>query len=90
MNIKTLHMTGDSDLVVSQVKNKFVAKNSRLKQYKDVMWDTIMKFDNFSIDAIPREGNHLANNLVISTSTSQIFKEINLYKVEVNYRRVAT
>jgi hypothetical protein len=69
MNIKTLHVRGDP----------------RLKQYRDVMWDTIKKFDNFSIETIPREENHLADNLAVSASTFQIFKEIGLYKVEVNY-----
>jgi ribonuclease HI len=86
MNIKTLHVKGDSDLIVSQVNKKFVAKNPRLKQYRDVVWDAIKKFDNFSIEAIPREENHLADNLVVSASTLQLFKEIGLYKVEVNYR----
>jgi ribonuclease HI len=86
MNIKTLHVKGDSDLIISQVNKKFTAKNPRLKQYRDVVWDAIKKFDNFSIESIPREENHLADNLVVSASTLQIFKEISLYKVEVNYR----
>jgi hypothetical protein len=50
------------------------------------VWDSMKKFDNFSIEAIPREDNYLANNLVVSASTLQLFKEIGLYKVEVNYR----
>lgn len=32
MNIKSLHVRGDSDLIVSRVNKKFVAKNPRLKQ----------------------------------------------------------
>jgi hypothetical protein len=43
-------------------------------------------FDNFSIEAIPREENHLVENLAVSASTLQLFKEVGLYKVEVNYR----
>jgi hypothetical protein len=43
-------------------------------------------FGNFSIEAIPREDNHLAENLVVSASTRKIFKEIGLYKVEVYYK----
>jgi ribonuclease HI len=74
MNIKSLHVRGDSDLIVSQVNKNFTAKNPRLKQYRDVVWDAMKRFDNFSIEAIPREENHLADNLVISTSTLQFSK----------------
>jgi ribonuclease HI len=78
MNIKNLHVKGDSDLIVSQVNKKFAAKNPRLKQYRDVVWDAIKRFDNFSIEAIPREENHLADNLVVSASNLQLSKEIGL------------
>jgi ribonuclease HI len=64
MNIKSLHVRGDSDLIVSQVNKNFAAKNPRLKQYRDVIWDAMKRFDNFSIEAIPREENHLVDNLV--------------------------
>ena len=86
MDIKTLHIRGDQDLIISQVNKKFTAKTPRLKEYKDTVWDTIMKFDNFCFEYIPREENHLADNLVVSTSTLQLFKEIGLYKVEENYK----
>ena len=86
MNIKNLHVKGDSDLIVSQVNKKFVAKNPKLKQYRDVVWDAIKRFDNFSTEAITREENHLADNLVVSASNLQISKEIGFYKVEVNFR----
>jgi ribonuclease HI len=86
MNIKTLHVKGDSDLIVSQVNKNFAAKNPSLKQCRDVVWDAIKKFDNSSIEAIPREENHLVDNLVVSDSTMQLFKEIDLYKVELNFR----
>jgi ribonuclease HI len=83
-NIKSLHVRGYFDLIVSQVNKNYVAKKPRLKYYMDVIWDAIKKFDRFSIEAIPRGKNHLADNLVISPSTQQIFKEVGLSKVEVN------
>jgi ribonuclease HI len=86
MNIKSLHVRGDSNLIISQVNKKFATKNPRLKHYKDVVWDAMKKFENFFIESIPREENHLAYNLVFFASTLQILKEISLYKVEVNYR----
>jgi hypothetical protein len=36
------------------------------------------RFDNFSIEAIPREENNLVDNLAVSVYTLQIFKEIGL------------
>ena len=55
--IKCLSVIGDSDLIVSQVKNQFAAKNNRLRDYRNVVWDTIEMFDAFAIQAIPREEN---------------------------------
>jgi ribonuclease HI len=63
MKIKTLHVKGDYDLIASQVNKKFAARNSRLKQYRDVVWDAINKFDNFSNEVIAREENHLTTLL---------------------------
>jgi hypothetical protein len=86
MNIRFLHVRGHSNLIVSQVNKNFTAKNPILKQYKDVVWDATKKFSNFSIESIPREENHLENKFFVSASTLQYFKEINLYKVEVNFK----
>ena len=53
MKINCLNVIGDSDLVVSQVKNQFVAKNDRLRSYRNAVWDTIETFDAFSIKVVP-------------------------------------
>jgi hypothetical protein len=65
MNIKSLCVKGDLDLIVSQVNKNFIANNPSLKQYKDVIWDAMKRFDEFSIESIPREENHFAENLYI-------------------------
>jgi hypothetical protein len=65
-------------LSFSQINRNFATKNSRLKQYRDVVWDAMKKFDEF-----PREENQLVDSLDVSTFTLQHFKEIGLYKVEV-------
>jgi hypothetical protein len=79
-------VNGYSNLIVSQVNKKFVAKNPKLKQYRDVVWDAIKRFDNFSTEAITREENHLADNLAVSASNLQLCKETGFYKVEVKFR----
>ena len=61
MKINCLNVIGDSDLVVSQVKNQFVAENDRLRSYRNAIWDEIEMFDAFSIKAVPREENTLAD-----------------------------
>jgi ribonuclease HI len=86
MNINYLHVKGDSDMIILEVNRKFAAKNRWLKQYRDVILEAINKFDKFSIEVIPREENPLENNIIVSTSTLQFFKEIGLCKVEVNFR----
>ena len=86
MNIKNPHVKGDSNLIVSQVNRKFATKNPRLKKYRDVVWEAIKGFGNFSIEAIPREENRLADSLVVSTSNLQLSKEIGFYNVEFNFK----
>ena len=76
MNIKKLHVKGDFELIVSQVNKNFTAKKPRLKQYRVVVWDAINKFDNFSIEAIPREENHMADNLALSASNLQLSRTL--------------
>ena len=47
--IKCLHVIGDFELVISQVRNTYVSKNKRLKQYRNAFWDMIECFDAFGI-----------------------------------------
>ena len=39
--IKCLFFVGDFELVISQVREVYVSKNKRLKQYRNVVWDMI-------------------------------------------------
>jgi ribonuclease HI len=41
MKIKFLRVTWDFDLIVSQIKRKFVANNEKLRRYRNSVWDTI-------------------------------------------------
>lgn len=41
MKIKMLRVIGDSDLVVMQIEDHFVAKNDKLKRYKHAVLDSI-------------------------------------------------
>ena len=64
----------DLDLVVSQVKNQFVAKNNKLGDYRNVVWDVIEFFDDFSIRVVPCEENTLDDELSVIESTFEVSK----------------
>jgi ribonuclease HI len=57
--IKYLRVIGDSDLVVSQVLLNFSTKNERLKRYQDLARDIAKHFEVISIEAVPKEENHV-------------------------------
>ena len=57
---------------MSQVKNQFAAKNNRLRDYRNAVWDTIEMFNAFAIQAVPREGNTLADALLVIACTFEI------------------
>jgi ribonuclease HI len=66
-----LEARGDSDLIISQVLMKFAAKNEKLKKYRDMAQSILKTFRKVSIEAIPREENHVADALAVSASTLQ-------------------
>ena len=61
--IKKIHVIGDSELIISQVRNIYVSKNKRLKQYSNVVWDMIDSFDAFGIMWKDRSNNKMADLL---------------------------
>ena len=85
--IKCLSVIGDSDLIVSQVKNQLAAKNNRLGDYRNIVWDTIEMFDAFAIQVVPREENTLADALSVIACTFEIPNHLKEEcKVEVLFR----
>ena len=58
MAIDNLEVFCDSDLIINQVKNIYQAKQQRLKQYMNEVWDLVDNFFlAFNISFIPREEN---------------------------------
>jgi ribonuclease HI len=53
--ITHLRVIGDSDLIVSQALLNFLAKNERLKRYRDFARSVAKSFEVVSIKAIPKE-----------------------------------
>ena len=86
--VKVLKAQEDAELVVRQVKNQYLVKKSRLRNYLNKVWDEIESLDALSIISVPREFNSRANSLAFSASLllpHPNFKD-QIYKVEVIFR----
>lgn len=84
MGVKLLRIEGDSDLVVSKVKNKFVCKSEILRRYRNAIWDTMEFFDALGIVAIPREINSKDDSLVVVFSTLMSYEDC--VRMEIIFR----
>ncbi|KAH9324492.1 hypothetical protein KI387_004670, partial [Taxus chinensis] len=86
--IKNLKVQGDAELVVNQVKRIYQVKNERLRHYRNAVWDIIEEFDAFSIGAIPRAQNDMADSLAVSASLMLPHPGLktNKYTIEVVFR----
>ena len=91
MNIKSLYVLGDLELVVNQVKSIYGIKKCRLKAYGKKFWDLIDHFQAFNITFIHREKNHKVDSLGVTASMfipsdskmPSSFKVSTLYKLVV-------
>lgn len=63
-----LREKGDAELIVKQVRGRYVVRNDRMKHYKNRVWDEIEGFQPFFIDSIPREKNSRIDALAGSTT----------------------
>jgi len=87
MNVKHLEVFGDSELVVSQVKDKYKLKQIRLKQYKNEVCDLIERdFLAFNLSFVPRAENQLEDSLTLAASglRARLVQHIK-YEVQMKY-----
>ena len=88
MNIKHLEVFSDSELVTSQVKERYKVKSIRLKQYKNEVCDLIDKnVLAFNLSFVPREKNQMADSLalVVSGFKTPLIQQVK-YEVQMKYR----
>jgi ribonuclease HI len=88
MKIEELLVFGDAELIAHQVKNIYQSKHSRLKDYRNEVWDLIDNFlPTFNISFVPREANTLADSLAVFASNFKIpLPPKPKYNVEVKYK----
>jgi hypothetical protein len=70
MKIEHLIVTGDLDLVINQVTQKYKIKKERLKLYFKRVNELMESFSSFNIDFTPRDKNHKADSLALEASLS--------------------
>ncbi|MDO5304887.1 MAG: reverse transcriptase-like protein, partial [bacterium] len=63
LNVKFLHVFGDSEIVVRQVNNTIHCVSPHLQAYRSEVRDLILKFQEITIDSIPRYKNQEADLL---------------------------
>jgi ribonuclease HI len=68
LGIHHLLISGDYELVVNQIRDKYEFHNPCLKQYHQRANEIIEKFLSFKIQAIPRDANHVADTLALDGS----------------------
>ena len=61
--IKSLHIKGDSLLIVNQVNGLWKAKNPRMKNLKSIALKLLDDFDEWKLEHIPRNENKEADSL---------------------------
>jgi hypothetical protein len=88
MKIEELSVFRDVELIVHQVRNIYQAKNLRLRNYMNEVWDLIDNFFlAFNISFVPREYNTLDDSLAKNASKFKIpLPPKPKYDVEVKYR----
>jgi ribonuclease HI len=70
MKIQHLVVTGDSELVINQVTQRYKIKNERLKLYFKRVNELMESFSSLNIAFIPRDKNHKADSLALAASLS--------------------
>ncbi|KAH9289424.1 hypothetical protein KI387_033541, partial [Taxus chinensis] len=74
--IKNLQVSGDSELIVKQVKEQHAVKNDILKCYKNRVWDLIEDFEGFGIKSIPKKDNQATDRLAAVGAAFDIVESI--------------
>jgi ribonuclease HI len=88
MGIDKISVFGDSKLVIHQLKNIYQAKQQRLKQYKNEVWDFVENFFlAFNINFIHRNLNQQEDSLALAASNFKTPILPNLrFEVEVRHK----
>ena len=65
---KKISAQGDLELIISQIKGEYLAKNPRLREYRNSSLDLLKTFEKYELTFIPRAQNSLANELAFASN----------------------
>ena len=84
LEVKNLKFFGDSEIVVRQVRNTIHCLSPHLKGYYSEVWNLIMHFNDFNINAVPRLQNTTTD--LLATSASRLVPTNNKCSIELIFR----
>jgi ribonuclease HI len=70
--VENMVVTGDSELVINHIGNKYIIKKEKWKHYERRVCEIMDSFNSFNISFIPREKNQNPVSLAV---TSSLFNE---------------
>lgn len=79
-NIIELHVYGDSQLVINQVKNDYQRKDDKLKPYKRMVDDFKQYFVEITFEQISSLDNKVANSMATIASLLQTWEHQACYE----------
>ena len=68
LNAKRISVYGDSELIIKQVKGEYEAKHPRLRAYRNAVLDILKTFPEYTLRAVPRMQNLIADSLATTTT----------------------
>ena len=88
LEAQKISILGDSELIIKKIKGEYSDRNPRLREYRNAALDLLKTFEKYEIIFIPRELNHLANELAFNASNYQIPEINEQLSVKVKHRPV--
>ena len=71
--VEQLVVFGDLEFVIQEVRDNYQVKNSKLKNYRNEVWDLIEHyFPAFNLNYVSREENEMADSLAMAASNFKV------------------
>ena len=87
LQAKSVHIYGDSELVIKLVMGTYQEKNPRMRTYRNMVLDLLEIFKEFQLSIVPKSHNHIVDALAVATSVFRIPIYPNRgYQIEVKHR----
>lgn len=86
---KRISVYGDSELIIKQVNGEYQAKHPRMRAYHSAVLDILRMFPDYTLTAIPRAQNVIADSLTTAASNLKIpMNSNNKFEIHVKHRPV--